>query len=458
MSDSRAEFARHAVVKLADFIPAANNSRTHSKSQIQQLVRSIERWGFTNPVLIDEKNVLLAGHARLQAASVMRLVEIPAIVLSGLSEDQKRAYMIADNRLALNAGWDDEMLLAEMSALEDADFPLSDLGMSDDEVRSILSAGGDDGLTEPDDLPVMDDAPPVCVQGDVWSLGDGVLVCGDSTDPAVYDHIHRVDCIWTDPPYAVKKEGVSNDDLNAADFIDMLKAVFGLVYERVDAGTPAYVCCAGRTLHLTAAGFEAAGFYYSTQLVWVKNALVMGWGDYKWKHENVLYGWKPKEKGGTNRWRGGRRQSTVIPEADSPVAQVGKDEWHITVGNTVYVVTGGKVEIRGVSPTVLYADKPRSAGGHPTMKPIELIRQMLLNSAGKGDVILDPFAGSGSTAIAAERCRMGFALVELEPVYCDLAIERWQNFTGRVAVHKLTGEPYSAVKARASSPVGGARG
>ena len=447
---------RHARVKVADLIPAENNSRNHSKAQIQQLIRSMEQFGFTNPVLIDDGKGLIAGHARLRAAAEIGLTEIPAIVLSGLSEDQKRAYIIADNRLALDASWDDEMLLQELSALEEADFPLSDIGMTDDEVRSILESRESGGLTDVDEVPEVAEASPVSAFGDAWLLGDnGILVCGDSTDPGVYDYFPRVDCIWTDPPYAVNKPGVSNDDLNPADFVAMLKSAFGLAFDKVAPGCPIYVCCAGRTLHHTAAGLESAGFYYSTQLVWVKSSLVMGWGDYQWKHENILYGWKPREKGGKNRWRGGRRQSTVRSLDDSPITQISKNEWQITVGNTVYSITGGKVDIQGIAPTVMYADKPKSAEGHPTMKPVELIREMLLNSAGKGDVILDPFAGSGSTAIAAEWCGMGFAMVELDPGYCDLAIERWQNYTGGVATLAATDEPYASVKARLTETGGG---
>ena len=235
---------------------------------------------------------------------------------------------------------------------------------------------------------------------------------------------------------------------------------FGLIYDRVAPGTPAYICCAGRNLHLTAAQFEGAGFRYSTQLIWVKNNIVKGWGDYHWKHENILYGWKPAgDDGGGHGWRGGRRQNTMRMEGNySPIAKTGANEYQISVGNTVYVITGGNVDIQGVASTVFYADKPMSAEGHPTIKPVEIIREMLINSAAKGDVVLDPFAGSGSTGIAALRCGMKFAMIELLPAYCDLAIQRWQDHTGKQAVNRTTGEAYDAILSRLQAQGGGMGG
>ena len=450
---------RHIDVEVAAVVPAANNSRTHDKKQIRQVVASIEQWGFTNPILVDEDYNLLAGHARIAAAQVLELEKIPAVVLSGLSEDQKRAYLIADNKLAMNAGWNDEMLLAEMKALEADNFPLSDIGFSEDEVREILTSREDEGLTDVDAVPDVSDSVVVSELGAVWDMGGSVLICGDARDAAVYDHIPSVDCVWTDPPYGVEQDGVVNDDLDLSDFMKLLGDAFALIYERVEAGTPAYVCCAGRNLHLTAMQFENAGFRYSTQLVWLKNNIVKGWGDYHWKHENIIYGWKPKEKGGGHNWRGGRRQNTLRMESDySPIAKTGKDEYQIAVGNAVYVITGGEVEIQGVASTIFYADKPMAAEGHPTIKPVEIIREMLINSAEKGDVILDPFAGSGSTGIAAIRCGMKFALVELSPAYCDLAISRWQEYTGKDAVNMASGETYNAIRTRLIGQGGGMGG
>ena len=217
---------RHGMVKVAAVIPAANNSRTHDKKQVKQIVASIEQWGFTNPILIDENNNLLAGHARIEAAEALGLDAIPCITLTGLTDDQKRAYLIADNKLAINAGWNDELLAAEMAALEASDFPLSDMGFNQDEVREIIAGRDGEGLTEEDAVPEMGNLPIVSELGDVWDMGGSVMVCGDARDPAVYDHLPPVGCVWTDPPYGVEQEGVTNDDLSLDDFMKLLGDAF----------------------------------------------------------------------------------------------------------------------------------------------------------------------------------------------------------------------------------------
>ncbi len=402
-------FYEYAVRAVESLIPYARNSRTHSDEQISQIAASIREFGFTNPVLVDEVGGIIAGHGRVMAARKLSMLEVPVLVLAGLSETKKRAYVIADNKIALNAGWDEEMLRVELEALSDADFDLDILGFSDDELGLYL----DDGTTEVEGLTDDDQVPespvnPVSKFGDVWLLGDHRLMCGDSTS---MDYVatlmdgNEADLLLTDPPYNVAYEGktsealtIKNDSMDNDSFRQLLRDVYASADSVMRPGAAFYIW------HADSEGFNFrgaaadVGWKIRQCLIWNKNALVLGRQDYHWKHEPCLYGWKD---GASHYWGSDRSQTTVLD-----------------------------------------FNKPSRNGEHPTMKPVELFQYQIENSSKKGDVVLDLFGGSGTTAIACEKSHRHARLMELDPKYCDVIIKRWQDFTGKKALLQSTGEAF----------------
>lgn len=388
-------------IPVADLIPYVSNARTHSEDQVAQIAASIKEFGFTNPILVDGKNGIIAGHGRLQAARKLGLATVPTIELHGLSDTQRRAYILADNKLALNAGWDNELLALELADLAELDFDLSLVGFNDDELAALL-ADKTEGLTDEDAVPELQ-ARTVSVPGDVWVLGKHRLRCGDSTSADdVADLLNGVEphLMVTDPPYgvnydaswrdeALKKTGktgtavgkVLNDD--CADWTEAW-ALF--------PGDVAYIWHADIHSHTVAHSLEACGFQMRALVVWAKSALVMGRGHYHHQHEPCWYAVK---KGGTGHWGGDRKQTTL---------------WHI--------------------------DKPRkSETGHSTQKPVECMRKPIENNSSPGQAVYEPFSGSGTTIIAAEETGRICYAMELSEAYVDLAVRRWQEFTGKKATH-----------------------
>ena len=390
-------------------IPYARNSRTHSKDQVAQIAASIREFGWTNPILVDGDGTIIAGHGRVMAARKLGETEVPCIELGHLTEAQKRAYVIADNQLALNAGWDAEMLKVEIAELVDADFDLGLLGF-DDAMLAGLMGVETEGLTDPDDVPEPP-ANPVTVLGDVWVLGNHRLMCGDSTSIAELEKLaagQRVDMWLTDPPYNVAYEGktkdaltIQNDSMNDESFRQFLRDSYVAADAVMKPGAVFYIWHADSEGYNFRGAAADAGWKVRQCLIWKKSTMVMGRQDYHWKHEPCLYGWK---EGAGHLWATDRKQTTILE-----------------------------------------FDKPSRNGEHPTMKPVALFEYQLLNNTKGGDIVLDSFGGSGTTMIAAEKNGRYSRLMELDPKYCDVIIARWQDFTGQQATLDGDGRTFDEI-------------
>lgn len=394
-------------VKLDALIPYARNSRTHSDAQVAQIAASIKEFGFTNPVLIDETGSIIAGHGRVMAARKLAITDIPSIRLNHLTAAQKRAYVIADNKLALNAGWDDELLALELGELKDMEFDLSLTGFSTDEINALLTPTVVEGLTDEDAVPEVPEEP-VTKLGDVWILGKHRLMCGDSTsvdDATKLCNGTAVDMLLTDPPYNVAYEGgtkekltIKNDSMGNDQFRQFLRDAFVTADTVMKSGAVFYIWHADSEGYNFRGACSDAGWLVRQCLIWKKSSLVLGRQDYHWKHEPCLYGWKD---GAGHLWAADRKQTTILE-----------------------------------------FDKPSRNGEHPTMKPVALFEYQMLNNTKGGDIVLDLFGGSGTTMLAAEKHgRIGY-LMELDPKYCDVIVQRWQEFTGKTAYLEATNEPF----------------
>ena len=432
----------YKITPLDDLVPYANNARTHSEDQVAQIAASIEQFGFTNPVLVDEKGGVIAGHGRILAARSLGWTSVPTLVVVGLKESQRRALVLADNKLALNAGWDMGLLAEELKALQVDGFDLDVIGFSPEELDEIIGVEPPAGEADPDDAPGLQEE---CrnVTGDVWVCGPHRVACGDSLSATLYEALldgERVDVCWTDPPYNVAYSAaagsIKNDDMSDGDFGQFLRDAFVGVFAALKPGGAVYVAHADTERVNFTAAFKAAGFKLSGVVIWKKDSLVLGRSDYQWIHEPILYGWRP---GSAHRWYGGRKNTSVIDLGDgSPFQQMEDGRWSVHVGDRVLVVDGAAT-VQEVVPSVVVEPRPKRSTEHPTMKPVALIERMLKHNARAGDLVLDPFGGSGSTLIAAERLGMSARLIELDPKYADVIVRRWQAYSGRKAVHAVTG-------------------
>lgn len=384
-------------ISTADLIPYARNSRTHSDEQVAQICASIKEFGFTNPVLIDDDGVIIAGHGRTMAAQRLKMKEVPCLRLSHLTDAQKKAYVIADNKLALNAGWNDEMLAVELQELSDADFDLSLTGFDDAELAALLAQAVEEGLTDEDAVP---DAPeqPVTVEGDVWMLGRHRLMCGDSTSIDAVEKLmggKKVDLVFTDPPYNVafngrsgKHDVIKNDNLSDADFEDFID---GMIATIKAVNPKAYYIWCNWDFY----GILQNKLEYKSCIVWAKNVFGMGVG-YRHQHEFCLFNGKIDE----------------VIKNESDLWSIKKDSKYV----------------------------------HPTQKPVELSVRAFGNHV-KLLNVLDLFGGSGSTLIGAEQTGRNSFIMELDPKYCDVIIKRWQDFTGQEAKLEGTDQTYAQLEA-----------
>jgi DNA modification methylase len=393
-------------------VPYVNNARTHSDEQVAQIAASIREFGWTNPILVDGERGLIAGHGRLKAARVLGLTQVPVIELAHLSAAQKRAYVLADNRLAENAGWDKELLALELSELQTSEFDLGLLGFSDDELDDLLNSGDKEGLTDDDSVPEVQEVA-VTQPGDIWLLGQHRLLCGDSTKADDLKRLMReelADMAFTDPPYNVNYANTAKDKLrgkNRPILNDNLGDDFGTFL--TDACTnllsvtkgAVYIAMSSSELDTLQAAFRAAGGKWSTFIIWAKNTFTLGRADYQRQYEPILYGWRD---GADHFWCGARDQGDV---------------WQIK--------------------------KPAKNDLHPTMKPVELVERAILNSSKSRDIVLDLFGGSGTTLIAAEKSGRQARLIELDPKYCDVIVRRWQQWTGLQATHEVDGVAFDAL-------------
>jgi DNA modification methylase len=436
-------------------VPFVRNPRMHPDWQIAQIAASIMEFGFVNPILVGADGVLIAGHGRLLAAQRLGLPQVPVIVLGHLSEVQRRALVVADNQIAENAAWDGELLRSILEELREEGYDLDVVGFSDDELAELLGDLGDDDsrIAPPGDPDFVPEPPPepVTRPGDLWILGEHRMLCGDATRPADLQRLtdgRFCDAMWTDPPYNVAYEGkagrIANDDLSATDFARFLVSAFSAAATVLNPGAAVYVAHADTEGLAFRRAFRDAGFKLSGCLVWVKPSLVLGRSDYQWRHEPILYGWKP---GAAHRWFGGRAKTTVFDQPGAPVRVMPDGTVQVDVGGQVIVISGRDLKVEAHEGSVIRAEKPARNAEHPTMKPVGLILEMLENSTRRGDVVLDPFGGSGSTLIACHRSGRSARLTELEPRYGDVIVERWQTFTGQRAVLDGDGRSFAEVAA-----------
>lgn len=392
------------MVSVEKLIPYARNARTHSDQQVSQIASSIKEFGFNNPILIKDDFTVIAGHGRLAAATKLGLTEVPTISLSHLTPTQVKAYILADNKLALNAGWDEAMLTLEIQELELEGFDVSLVGFDTDEISELLSKSASEGLTDEDDVPETP-LQPSSRLGDVWLLGQHRVMCGDSTSVEEVKKLMngKLADLWiTDPPYNVNYVGktsdaltIQNDSKTDEDFRIFLRNCCASADANMKEGAVFYIW------HADSEGFnfrgacQDIGWKVRQCLIWVKSVLVMGRQDYQWKHEPCLYGWK---EGAGHYWSSDRKQTTTLEYK-----------------------------------------KPSRNGEHPTMKPTEIFAYLIGNSSRIGDVVLDSFGGSGTTAIACEQLGRISMIMELDPKYVDVIVKRWQDFTGKVATLESDG-------------------
>lgn len=437
-------------------VPYGNNARTHPEWQVTQIANSIAEFGFTNPIIIAPDNSIIAGHGRLMAAQRLALEEVPCIRIEHLSDAQRRALILADNQIAANAGWDEAMLAEELAALAGEGFDLDLLGFSDEQLGDLLGELPDDDVppAQPGDEDHVPDAPAIYTSapGNVWLLGDHRVMCGDSTSLVDVEALcdgALVDACWTDPPYNVNYEGsagkIANDNMGDAAFATFLRDAFSAAAGVMRAGAPIYVAHADTEGLNFRRAFRDAGFKLSGCLVWVKPSLVLGRSDYQWRHEPILYGWKP---GAAHSWYGARDKTTVVEAKGEAIRIMADGTIQVDVGDQVVVISGEKLAMQSVDGSVIRHDKPARNGDHPTMKPVGLIRRMLDNSSVRGDTVLDLFGGSGSTLIACEGTGRKARLMELDPRFCDVIVLRWQELTGKQATLEGDGRTFDAIRAK----------
>ena len=388
------------LVSVETLVPYVNNARTHSDEQVAQIAASIKEFGWTSPLLVDGENGILAGHGRLAAARKLGITEVPVIELSHLSAQQKKAYILADNRLALNAGWDEELLKLELSALAELDFDLDLIGFTDKELDALLGADESAGLTDDDAVPEVP-VEPVSKPGDLYILGHHRVMCGDSTVLSDVEKLmdgQLADMSFMDPPYNVdygnnakdkmrgKDRRIMNDALGDGFYQFLYDACVNLLLVTKGA---CYVAMSSSELHTLQRAWVDAGGKWSTFIIWAKNTFTLGRADYQRQYEPILYGWRD---GSDHFWCGDRDQSDV---------------WNF--------------------------NKPVKNDLHPTMKPVELVERAIRNSSKTRDIVIDLFGGSGSTLIAAEKAGRQARLMELDPKYVDVIVKRWEDFTGQKA-------------------------
>ena len=378
------------LVPIGKLVPYVNNARTHSQGQITKLRSSLREFGFINPVIIDSNYGVIAGHGRILAAKDEGITEVPCVLVDYLTEAQKKAYIIADNRFALDAGWDEELLRIEIESLQGADFDISLTGFETAELDKLFNTGED---IKDDDFDVDEELkkPAITKAGDLWLLGNHRLYCGDSTKEDTFTMLmdgKQANLVVTDPPYNVNYEGgagkIKNDNMTNEAFYQFLFDAFSNTEKVMAQDASIYIFHADTEGLNFRKAFSNAGFYLSGTCIWKKQSLVLGRSPYQWQHEPVLFGWKKK---GKHQWYTGRKESTI---------------WEF--------------------------DKPKKNAEHPTMKPVALMAYPIQNSSTVNSIVLDPFAGSGSTLIACEQTGRVCYAAELDAKYVAVVVKRYVDF------------------------------
>jgi len=410
------EWAVHNTVikNINELVEYDSNPREHTPEQVEQVANSIREFGWTMPILIDESNEIIAGHGRLMAGKQLGIKEVPCIVAKGWSDEQKKAYCIADNKLTENSTWSKDFLKLNLTSLYDNDFDLKLTGFSEEELSRLLPDFNiDEGLTDEDDVPTPPEEP-VTKLGDIWLCGEHRVMCGDSTsadDVGKLMNTIKADMIFTDPPYnadyksrgedELLRKGIKNDAMSDESFDNFIDGFLPMLFSSTKAGASFYICCNWKDSyprfynHITNAGMNI-----SSCIVWNKKSGGMGWQDYRYQYELIIYGFKKDE---AHIWYGGRAETDI---------------WSCS-------------------------REVRSNYVHPTQKPIELIERALKNSSKSEDCILDLFGGSGSTLIACQKVKRKGYLMELDPIYADVIVKRWQNYTGQEATLESNGTKFN---------------
>ena len=385
---------QYYLADVSELIPYVRNARTHSEAQVSQIAASIREFGFLSPILVAEDNTILAGHGRLAAALKLGLKKVPCVKENHLTETQKRAYIIADNKLSLNAGWDSELLAVELSELEGADFNLDLLGFDEAELSSIFDADKD---VSDDDFDVEKELKEPCFSktGDIWTLGKHRIICGDSTDSSTFEKLlgeTKVNLVCTDAPYFVNLENASgkikNDDLSDKEGYEFLMKVFTNFKNSMAADASIYEFYATMKARVFYDAFEDAGFKVAAGLIWKKPRAPLMRTDWKFNMEPIIYGWR---KDGKHKWYGDQKQTAVF-------------------------------EFDGIK------NSKEEGCGHPSSKPVPLIAYLIKQSTQTNSVVLDGFLGSASTLIACEQIGRVCFGVELEPKFIDVAVKRYMKF------------------------------
>ena len=383
------------LVPLSKLVPYVNNARTHSPEQLAKLRSSLREFGFINPVIIDRDFNVIAGHGRIAAAKEEGITEVPCVFVDYLTEAQKKAYILADNRMALDAGWDEELLRIEIESLQGADFDVSLTGFGEDEIADLFSGDGEKDVKDDDfDLSAALEKAAFVEKGDIWTVGRHRLMCGDATsaeDVAALMDGKKANLIVTDPPYNVAfKSGsglsIQNDSMENGEFYTFLYNSFQNMVEHLESGGAAYVFHADTEGLNFRKAFVDAGFHLAGVCIWVKNSLVLGRSDYQWQHEPVLYGFL---KNGKHPWYSDRKQTTI---------------WNY--------------------------DKPKRNKNHPTSKPLDLLGYPICNSSQENAIVLDTFGGSGSTMMACEQTNRICHMMELDEKYASVILRRYVEDTG----------------------------
>lgn len=435
-------------------LPYARNSKNHSPEQVEIIAGSIKRFGWTNPCLVAD-GTIVAGHGRVMAAKKLGLARVPCIDLSHLSEIDRRAYVIMDNRSAeTGASWDLEMLKLETDFLRDAGLDLEEVtGFSETDLSDLFEdiLEPPSGKTDPEDVPPIP-AEPVSRLGDIWVCGVHRIACMDSLSLPAWDLLMggiQADLCVTDPPYNVSYEGgtkdkmtIKNDSMSDAKFRQFLVDAHHAMFAVMKPGAPLYVAHSDTEGLNFRAALKEAGFKLSGCLIWQKNSMVLGRSDYQWRHEPILYSWKP---GAAHKWYGGRKLTTVVDYGSgAPFEQLPDGRWAVTVGGATLIVSGDAKVEEAAPGSVIYHDKPSRSDLHPTTKPVGLWEKLIAPSSRVGDVVIDSFSGSGTTILACERMGRVARVAELDPKFVDVAVRRWEQYTGLRAVHAVTGEVFPA--------------